>query len=55
MFLGNILAYSSYLLQLLDVGVYCHIKRVWRKLQNFFAATSFNNLTNEGFIQLQTF
>ncbi|XP_065667777.1 uncharacterized protein LOC136088057 [Hydra vulgaris] len=47
-------AHSSNILQPLDVGVCCHVKRVWHKLlTEFYAAKSFNNLTKENFIQLQ--
>ena len=47
-------AYSSHILQPLDIGVYCHVKRVWRKLlQQFYAETKFSNLSKECFSQLQ--
>ncbi|XP_065650569.1 uncharacterized protein LOC136078708 [Hydra vulgaris] len=47
-------AHSYHILQPLDVGVHCHVKRVWRKLlTEFYAAKNFHNLTKENFIQLQ--
>ena len=47
-------AHSSHILQPLDVGVYCHVKRVWRKLlQQFYAETKFSNLSKECFSYLQ--
>ena len=47
-------AHLSHILQPLDVGVYCHVKRVWRKLlQQFYAETKFSNLSKECFSQLQ--
>ena len=47
-------AHSSHILQPLDIGVYCHVKRVWRKLlQQFYAETNFSNLSKECFSQLQ--
>ena len=47
-------AHLSHILQPLDVGVYCHVKRVWGKLrQQFYAETKFSNLSKECFSQLQ--
>ena len=45
---------SSHILQPLDIGVYCYVKRVWRKLlQQFYAETKFSNLSKERFSKLQ--
>ena len=47
-------AHSSHILEPLDVGVFCHVKRVWRKLlQQFYAETKLSNLSKECFSQLQ--
>ena len=44
----------AHILQPLDIGVYCHTKRVWRKLlQQFYAETNFSNLSKEFFSKLQ--
>ena len=46
-----LLAHSSHILQPLDVGVYSHVKRVWRiLLQQFYAE---RKLSKECFSQLQ--
>ena len=49
-----LLAHSSHILQPLDVGVYSHVKRVWRiLLQQFYAERKFRKLSKECFSQLQ--
>ena len=43
-------AHSSYILQPLDVGVYCHVKDVWRSiLQEFCRSTGYQNLDKLNF------
>ena len=43
-------AHSSHILQPLDVGVYCHVKKVWRKiLTSYYASNGYKNLDRENF------
>jgi hypothetical protein len=46
-------AHSSHILQPLDVGVYGHVKRAWRRILNeFYETTNFKNLDKENFPSL---
>jgi hypothetical protein len=43
-------AHSSHILQPLDVGVYCHVKKTWKKIiSDYYATTKCKNLDKENF------
>jgi hypothetical protein len=46
-------AHSSHILQPLDVGVYCHVKRTWKNiLDEYYSANGQKNLDKENFAPL---
>ena len=46
-------AHSSHILQPLDVGVYCHVKNVLRKiLSTYYESSGYRNLDKENFAPL---
>lgn len=46
-------ARSSHILQPLDVGIYCHVKKVWRDvIKNYYETTKFKNVDKDNFPRL---
>lgn len=46
-------ANSSHILQPLDVGVYCHVKKAWKKIvQEYYSSTGYKILDKENFAPL---